>query len=498
MPQETQGVRVGEVALSDASELDVVASFPRYDRVKLKCGIAHMSVGGFHRSHQALYIDRYLQTHSQDWMIYGIGNLDSDIALVNILNAQDNLYSLTERSRTTDTLRVIGSIKEFVHAPTNQAKVIDVLASDDIKIISLTITEKGYCYDIEKNLDLDHPMIKADIAHPEEPVSAIGFVYAAARRRMKSGGQPFTLMSCDNLPGNGRIASRIITQFAQACDPEVAQWIQTNVSFPNGMVDRITPAPSDETTRFVRDTFGIEDHGALASEDFLQWIIEDNFINGRPALEEVGVQFVNDVEPYEKCKVRLLNGSHSALSYLSYLMGYREVDAAMNDSLINEFVRRYMDEDITPCIPEVPGVDVEAYKKILVERFSNPAISDKIQRLAMDGSEKIPNALVPPIEYQLSRRESTKFLAFAVAAWYRYLRGVDEQGNTIDITDPMSQDLIMQATAHPMDPEGFIGIKEIFGESLSTNPVFIEEVTSALEAIESMGTKDALTKLLQK
>lgn len=482
----------------DAKDLDVVASFPNYDRSNLKCGIAHMSVGGFHRSHQALFIDRYLQKHAENWMIYGVGNLDADITLVNALNSQENLYTLVERSGSHDDVRVVGSIKEFVHAPTNKAKVIDALSSDDIKIISLTITEKGYCYDSSKNLDLNHPMIKADVANPMEPVSAIGFVYAAAKKRMENGGESFTLMSCDNLPGNGHIAQRIIVQFAEAVDQKVADWIHENVSFPNGMVDRITPAPSDETIKYVSETFGIEDPGALVSEDFLQWIIEDNFINGRPALEEVGVQFVQDVEPYEKLKVRMLNGSHSALSYISYLMGYREVDVAMNDPLINDFVRAYMNDDITPCIPQVPGVDVEKYKGILIERFSNPAISDKIQRLAMDGSEKIPNALIPPIEYNLEHGISTKYLAFAVAAWYRYLRGTDEQGNAIEITDPMSQELVSRASAHPADPAQLIGIKEIFGVNVSQSAQFIEEVHAALEQIEAMGTKDALTKLLQK
>lgn len=484
--------------VTELNNSDVVASCPNYDRENLKCGIAHMSVGGFHRSHQALYIDQYLQTHSEDWMICGVGNLESDITLVNALNSQENLYSLTERSKSKDTVKIIGSIKEFLHAPTNKQKVIEKLSSDEIKIISLTITEKGYCYNVDKNLDLEHPMISADLKNPSEPVSAIGFIYAACKNRMENGGQPFTLLSCDNLPGNGHIAARIIKQFAQALNSDVAKWIEENVSFPNSMVDRITPAPSQNTIDFVKEKFGIDDPGALISEDFLQWIIEDNFINGRPALEEVGVQFVKDVEPYEKLKVRMLNGSHSALSYLSYLMGYREVDVAMSDPLINDFVRLYMDEDITPCIPDVPGVDVTDYKRILIERFSNPAISDQIQRLAMDGSEKIPNALVPPIEYNLENGSQMKYLLFAVAAWYRYLRAVDENGDKIEITDPMSDQLIEIAQANPSDPTDFIGKVQIFGDSVSRNTAFISLVKAALDQIDAMGTKDALTKLLQK
>lgn len=475
----------------------IAASYPKYDRTNAQCGIAHMSVGGFHRSHQALFTDRLLAQSGGNWLIHGVGNLDADITLVENMNKQENLYSLTERSQSENTLRVIGSIKEFTHAPSDKQKVIDVLAADNIKIISLTITEKGYCYDSEKNLDLQHPMIAHDRENPDEPISAIGFVYAAAKKRKENSGQPFTLMSCDNLPGNGKIASRIILQYARSLDGEVANWIEKNVSFPNGMVDRITPAPSQDTVDFVKNEFGLDDPCALASEDFLQWIIEDDFINGRPAYETVGVQFVKDVEPYEKCKVRLLNGSHSALSYLSYLMGYREVDAAMADPLICDFVRRYMDENVTPCVPEVPGVDVEEYKSILIQRFSNPAISDKIQRLAMDGSEKIPNAIVPPIAYQLQQNESLDYLAFALAAWYRYLRAVDESGDPIEITDPMSQRLISIAQAQPLDPTEFLSIKEIFGE-VAGNSHLVGLVTVALGQIESLGTKDALTKLLQQ
>lgn len=484
--------------IKEAIGSENIESFPTYDRAKYKCGIAHMSVGGFHRSHQALYLDRYLQSYPSDWMIYGIGNLEQDLTLIKAMNSQDNLYTLTERSSTTDVIRVIGSIKEFIHAPSNQKETLDVLASDDIKIISLTITEKGYCYDSSKNLDLADPGIAADLKSPETPSTVIGYVYQAAKMRMDRGGQPFTLLSCDNLPSNGNVAKRIITQYAAQLDSKVEEWINNNVSFPNSMVDRITPAPNADTVKFVFEKFGIEDPGALISEDFLQWIVEDDFINGRPALEEVGVQFVKDVEPYEKCKVRLLNGSHSALSYISYLLGYREVDIAMSDPLVNDFVCRYMDEDITNCIPEVPGVDLKTYKRVLVERFSNPAISDKIQRLAMDGSEKIPNALVPPIEYGIKNSEPLNCLVFAVAAWYRYLRGVDESGVAIEITDPKADILKNLANANPLDPSEFLKMKEIFGENIGSNSSFGDAVKHALLEIETIGIKDALTKLLQK
>lgn len=457
-----------------------------------------MSLGGFHRSHQARYLHDYLQTHNENWGIYSIGLLDNDVELIQHLQSQDNLYTLVERSGSEDVVKVIGSIKSTVHAPSKPEFTIEKLSSDDIKIISLTITEKGYCYDSKKNLDVEHPMIKADLSPGAIPVSAIGYLFAACNERMENNGEPFTLLSCDNLPGNGEVSKRILLQFAEAKDAQVAKWIQQNVSFPNSMVDRITPAPNEDTVKFVKNQFGIEDPAALISESFSQWIIEDDFINGRPALEEVGVQFVGDVEPYEKLKVRLLNGSHSALSYLSYLIGHRNVDLAMADPLVADFVRLYMDEDVTQSIPQVSGIDVEQYKDILIERFSNPAISDQIQRLAMDGSEKIVNAIAPVIEYQIENGGSLKYIAFAIAAWYRYLIGVDESGNTIEIVDPMAKDLSLLANANPQDPKEFLSIAQIFGEKASQNNEFVNQVREKLALINEMGTKNALTKLLQQ
>jgi mannitol 2-dehydrogenase len=483
------------IAVTNAASNPSVTSFPSYDRAALQSGVVHMSVGGFHRSHQARYLDEFLQTHAEDWMIHGVGCLDVDIELITTMAGQDNLYSLIERSGTKDELRVIGAIKEFTHAPTQTQTVLDAIANNHIKIVSLTITEKGYCYDNDGNLDPNHPLIKAELAGGT-PRSAIALLFTGLELRMRQGGTPVTVMSCDNLPGNGHVTERVLLQFAEAKNPEVADWIRVNVSFPNGMVDRITPTPNAEVIALAREQFAIADDAALASESFLQWILEDNFINGRPALETVGVQFVEDVTPYEKMKVRLLNGSHSALSYVAYLMGYREVDAAMADPLIREFVVRYMTDDVTPSVPMVPGVDLNDYKATLIERFSNPAISDKVQRLAMDGSQKIPNAIVPPLEHQLGSGGSISYLAFALAGWYRYLRGIDEQGAPIEITDPMAEKLQALATAHPDDPSAFLAVTEIFGPTLGTNSELTRATTAALEAIDTMGTRDALTKLL--
>ncbi len=486
------------VPVQDAYTLPGVAAFPRYDRSKLGCGIAHIGVGNFHRAHQALYLHEYLQTHPQDWMVHGVGLLESDAGLFGAMTSQDGLYTLTERSGTQDTLKVVGSIKRLSLATSDPRGVIRLLASDDIKIVSLTITEKGYYYTASGDLDVGNPVIRADLAGGAAPRSAFGYLYAAAEQRMANGGPPFTVMSCDNLPGNGHLTRRLLLQFAEMKDPAGARWIGHNVAFPNSMVDRITPAVTEKTVAFVRDTFGVDDRCPVVSESYLQWVLEDNFAAGRPALEEVGVQVTSDVEPYEKMKVRLLNGSHSALSYPAYLMGYREVDAAMGDPAIRTFVQRYMGEDITPTVPPVPGIDLAAYKQTLVERFSNPAISDQVQRLAMDGSAKARNAWVPPLEHQLSTGGSIRWLAFAIAAWYRYLYGTDEADAPIEITDPMRDELTARARSAPGDPTQLLSMHEIFGERLAADGRLAAAVKESLGAIRSLGTRQALERLLQQ
>jgi mannitol 2-dehydrogenase len=476
------------VPVRDTYTLPGVATFPRYDRSKLGCGIAHIGVGNFHRAHQALYLHEYLQTHPEDWMIHGVGLLESDAGLFGPMTSQEGLY----------TLKVVGSIKRLSLATPNPQGVVRLLASSDIKIVSLTITEKGYYYTASGALDVEQPAIRADLAGGAAPRSAFGYLFAAAEQRMASGGSPFTVMSCDNLPGNGHLTRRLLLQFAEMKNHAVARWIGDNVAFPNSMVDRITPAVTEKTLEFVRGTFGVDDRCPVVSELYLQWVLEDEFAAGRPRLEEVGVQVTSDVEPYEKMKVRLLNGSHSALSYSAYLMGYREVDAAMGDPAIRTFVQRYMDVDITPTVPPVPGMDLAAYKQTLVERFSNPAISDQVQRLAMDGSAKARNAWVPPLEHQLSAGGSIRWLAFAIAAWYRYLYGTDEAGAPIEITDPMSDELTAWARSAPDDPTQLLSMREVFGERLAADGRLAAEVKESLDAIRGLGTRQALERLLQQ
>jgi mannitol 2-dehydrogenase len=372
--------------------------------------------------------------------------------------------------------------------------VIHLLASPAIKIISLTVTEKGYYYDAAGDLDVEHPDVKADL-QGTTPRTTLGVLFHAAKERKAHNGSPITLLSCDNLPHNGDLLRHLLLQFAELKEPAVAGWIRNNTACPNSMVDRITPTVTRDTQNFVRKTFATDDRCPVVSEAYLQWVLEDTFINGRPQLETVAVpvhlesqsvavkvQFTGDVEPYEKLKMRLLNGSHSALAYVAYLMGARFVDDAMRDPVVRGFVQRYMDE-ITPTIPDVPGVDIGAYKVTLIERFANAAISDQVQRLAEDGSKKIRNFVVPPLTEQLVGGGSIQCSAFALAAWFRYLRGVDEQNMPIDIVDPLRTMLTERAALHPHDPTQLLAVAPVFGEHLAANNRLAVAAKNCLDAI---------------
>lgn len=468
---------------------------PEYDRATLKCGIMHMSVGGFHRSHQAVYTDDILGGSSA-WGICGIGMLPGDKTHIDTLQRQDTLYTVLERSADMDVARVIGAMKEVMHAPSSPAAVISRLTDPAIKILSLTITEKGYCYDESGNLNAKHPMVQNDIANPQNPQTAMGYIIAALAQRRAAGTKPFTVMSCDNLPGNGHLTKKIVLQFAALVDKELQKWIDENVAFPNAMVDRITPVTTPAVVEKLRNDFGIDDGWPVVCEDFRQWVLEDHFSDGRPAWEEAGVQLVSDVEPYEKMKVRLLNGSHSALSYLSYLSGHRTVDNAMADPLIRDFVRRYMDEDVTPAVPSVPGIDLTEYKDTLIVRFANPGISDQVQRLAEDGSQKIPNAILPCIRHALATGGSIKWASLALAGWFRYLTGVDEKLEAIAIKDPLADKLIARAKLEPGNPLHILQMKEIFGDDLAASERLVMEIRNAMQSLNEKGTQKTLKSYL--
>ncbi len=491
MTAQPKKISENSIKLCNANlkHISQTAEVPQYDRDTITCGIVHMSVGGFHRSHQALYIDDALNSGATNWAICGVGLLPQDKDNIQALADQDGLYTVLERNAEADTARVIGAMKEVMHAPSNPQAILDRLMDPAIKILSLTITEKGYCYDTDGNLEQNNPAVKHDLGNLASPQSALGYVVSALANRKEKGMPPFTVMSCDNLPGNGHLTESLVLQFAELVNSELAGWIKENVSFPNAMVDRITPVTTDKIVEIVGNQFLINDAWPVVCEDFKQWVLEDKFSDGRPDLDKVGVQLVADVDPYEKMKVRLLNGSHSALSYISYLMGYREVDTAMADPLIAKFVRSYMDHDVTPSVPSVPGIELGPYKDKLIERFSNPAVSDQVQRLAEDGSAKIPNSILPCIAHQLENGGSIKFAALALAGWFRYLTAVDEDLKPIEIKDPRAEQLISAMKLDSRDPTHILGIFEIFGTKLPINTEFLAELNAAMKSLHEKGTK---------
>lgn len=362
------------------------------------------------------------------------------------------------------------------------------------RIVTLTITEGGYYY-IEGSgeLDANHPTIQHDLQHPESPIGVFGFLTAALDQRCRQGLEPFTVLSCDNLQGNGTIARKMLAAFATLRDRELGHWIAENVAFPNCMVDRITPATTPADIAMVADQFGIEDAYPVVAEPFLQWVVEDHFSAGRPELEAVGVQFTADVHPYEMMKIRLLNASHLLIGYLGTLMGYTNVHETMADPLIRQVVDRLMHE-VTPTLQPVPGIDLDDYKQALIERFANPKIRDQLPRLCLNSAAKMPKFVLGSLRDALGQGGAIDYLSLTVAAWFRYLQGQDDQGNPIAIDDPMADILMQQARSGGSDPRPLLSLSEIFGD-LSQSSRFVQAVTSHLRNLHELGAKETLINL---
>ena len=469
---------------------------PGYDRQKVGQSIMHVGVGGFHRAHQALYTDDLLcQGGDSIWGYCGVGLLTHDARIRDVMRSQDCLYTLVERSLEGDKARIIGSIVNFLFAPDDPQKVIEQMASPQTRIVSLTITEGGYYIDASTGeLDDKHPDIQYDLAHPHEPRCSFGYLLEALDRRRLRGISPFTLMSCDNIQSNGEVAKKMLMAFAELRDPVFRNWMSENCAFPNSMVDRITPATTDEHRALVREKFGIDDGWPVMTESFKQWVIEDHFLLGRPAWESVGAQMTTDVLPYEKMKLRLLNASHQALCYIGMLLGYQLVHETMEDQDIQKLVAKMMDDEVTPLLPEVPGVDLTEYKKTLIERFRNPAIRDQLSRIGIYGSSGIPKFVLPSIEDQLQRGGPIKLLSFIVASWFRYLSGLDESGKEMPMLDPMAKTLRERAKAAGRDPRQLLAMREVFSEGLANSPAFAKQVTDTFHSFYDQGARSTLLK----
>lgn len=488
--------RLSPTALGD---LDPRVAVPTYNHARVTAGIAHIGVGGFHRSHQAVYIDDLLnQGQAQDWGIVGIGVLPHDAAMRDALTEQDCLYTvLTNHPDGTVEARVVGSIIDFLHAPDDAEAVLELLTSPEIRIVSLTITEGGYSSDPATGALVVSPALAADLVPGATPTTAFGFIVEALARRRTAGTPPFTVMSCDNIQGNGALAKQTITEFARLRDPELADWIAAEVAFPNSMVDRITPVTTDADRSMLSTSFGMYDAWPVVCEPYSQWVLEDEFSSGRPPLEDAGVQVVPDVAAYELMKLRLLNAGHQVLGFLGYLAGHRFVHEAAQDPNFVAFLSGYLEHEGSPTLAPLPGVDLAAYRHQLLERFANPHVADTLARLCAESSDRVPAFLLPVIRHQLEHGGELHRSALVVAAWARYAEGQDEQGAPIEIVDQRREAVTARALQSREDPAAFLADESIFGD-LAASPGFADAFTEALTVLRRVGAREAVRKSTPK
>ena len=484
-------VRLSRAALAGlAPEVRV----PRYDPASVTPGIVHLGLGGFHRAHMARYTHDLMevQPQAQHWGILGAGLLPADRQMHEALAPQDGLYTLIERSDEKEAVTVIGAVTETIHAADNSAPLLDAIDRQSVRIVSLTVTENGYCLNpATKRLDRENKTIAADLANPTQPHGAIGILTEAYRRRKIAGRKAFTALSCDNIPHNGVVLKQAVLDFAQLRDPDLAHWIGAEARFPSTMVDRITPRTRPEDVADLASRHGIIDAWPVFCETFSQWVIEDDFADDRPAWEMVGAQFVPDVAPYEFMKLRLLNASHLAIAGLGQLTGYRFIHETMRDRRIRRYMEVLMDRETGPTLPSVPGVDLAAYKAMLMERFANATIMDTVERVNADAPI---NLLVDPIRERLKMNGSVDLLALALAAWLRRVRGVDDAGRPIEVRHPLAELLREKAVQGGADPRPLLAIESLFGE-LGRHEGLVANVGKWLASLYAVGAVETMARL---
>ena len=471
------------------------AHIPGYDRSGLTAGIVHFGVGNFHRAHQAVYLDTLLESgRDHDWAILGAGVMASDAPIRETLAAQDWLTTVVEQSAAESRARVTGAMIGFLPVG-DPAGIIAALADPAIRIVSLTVTEGGYFINAAGTFDPAHPAIRADAAAPETPRTVFGLIAAGLRRRRAAGIEPFTVMSCDNIPHNGRVARDAVSGTARLSDPALADWIAGHVAFPNGMVDRITPATGDREREALARDFGIDDAWPVFCEDFRQWVLEDRFPAGRPALEAVGVQFVADVAPFETMKIRILNGGHALIAYPAGLLDIHFVHEAMDHPLVAGFLEKVERTEILPVLPPVPGTDLDTYFGEIMRRFANPKIGDTVRRLCLDGSNRQPKFILPSIADRLAAGLPVGGLALASALWCRYCFGETEGGRPIEPNDPNWERLVATARAARTQPGLWLDMRDVYGEIGGAEP-FRDSFARALTALWAEGTETVLKRYL--
>ena len=466
---------------------------PPFELEALKPGIVHIGLGGFHRAHMARYTHDLmaLDKSALEWGIIGAGLRDSDGALLDTLRDQECLYTLVERSAGGEERTIIGSIIDAIEAWRSTESLLRHIDEPGIRIVSATVTEHGYCIDrATKKLDFHHPLIEHDVGHPERPRSLVGIIVEAYHRRRSAGSGAFTTLSCDNIQHNGAVVHGAVLELAECRDPELASWINAHARFPATMVDRITPVPEAREIDALRFMTGIDDRAAVFSEAFRQWIIEDNFANGRPNWDAVGAQFVTDVAPYERMKLRLLNASHLAISGPAQLMNYVTIHEAMGDPVLPAYMRALMHRETGPTLLPVPGVDLADYKASLVERFANPAICDTVQRVNTDAAL---NYLLDPLRDRLQDNAPFPMLGFAVAAWLRRVRGEDERGQPILVQHPLAREMQERAREGGADPRPLLEMRALFG-TLGDDVRVVETIGCWLGKFYELGAAATMAK----
>ena len=469
----------------------------RYSRPALRPGIVHLGVGAFHRAHQAVYTDLALEQAFGPWGICGVSLRRPEVR--DRLAPQDGVYTVAERDGAGQRLQVVGCLRRLLVAPEDPAAVVAQIASPATTIVSLTVTEKGYCHDpASGRLDWAHPDIMHDLAEPERPRSALGLLVAGLERRRSEHSPPPTVMSCDNLPANGRTLRGLVIALAARRDEALARWIDAEVGFPCSMVDRIVPAVTAADIARIGQALGLHDAAPVICEPFRQWVIENRFAGPRPAWELAGAQLVADVAPYEEMKLRLLNGSHSAIAYLGWLAGFEHVCEVMSEPDFVAFVQRMMAE-IAPTL-RVPD-DLDAYQATLIARFANPALAHRTRQIAMDGSQKLPQRLLGPIRDRLRAGAAIDHLCLAVAGWIRYAAGRDEQGRAIEVADPLAGRFAAISAGADGDPEalarGFLELGEVFGADLPREERFTTAVSSWVASLMTRGARATIAQCVR-
>jgi mannitol 2-dehydrogenase len=485
-----------KLSSSNLGSLPANVATPRYDRAKLKAGILHFGIGNFHRAHQAVYLDDLLNAgRDHDWAIVGAGVLPSDAAGRDRLKEQDWLTTVVEQDAGHMVARITGAMIDYV-TPGDRDAILDRLADPEIRIVSLTITEGGYYIDPASGaFNPKHPDMVADAANLVSPKTVFGLVLAGLMRRRHARVPPFTVMSCDNIPHNGHVTMDAVAGLAALADPALAEWVKTSVAFPNGMVDRITPATTDRERQVAKVEFGVEDGWPVFCEPFRQWVIEDHFPSGRPAFETVGVQFVKDVAPFELMKIRILNGGHAVIAYPAGLMDIHFVHEAMQEPLVRGFLEKVEREEILSVVPPVPGVVLEDYFQLIDRRFSNPKIGDTVRRLCLDGSNRQPKFIIPSIADRLKQGKSVTGLALESALWCRYCFGISDSGAEVAPNDPNWARLQSTSKSAKANPSAWLAMSDIYGD-VGRSKEFADAFARSLKTLWDIGTRQTLTRYL--